>query len=117
MKPSPHPNEIEQLEQQFWQSMVDGKAGVATGMLTEPAVMVSGHGTMQFDHAGYEKMARDDRHKLVGFKLSDMNVMFPRDDVAVATYRAAQSVESNGKAATMEACESTTWVRLHEGWK
>jgi hypothetical protein len=117
MNPSPHPNEIEQLEQAFWQSMVDGKAGVATQMLTEPAVMVSSHGTMQFDHAGYEKMAADDRHKLVGFELSDMQVVFPRNDVAVATYRASQSVERNGEASTMEAYDSSTWVRFHEGWK
>jgi hypothetical protein len=36
--------DIEALERAFWQSMVDGKAAVATRMLTEPALMVSGHG-------------------------------------------------------------------------
>jgi hypothetical protein len=45
------------LEKAFWQSMVDGSAEVATAMLTEPALMVSGHGLNKFDHAAYEKMA------------------------------------------------------------
>jgi hypothetical protein len=109
--------EIERLEHAFWQSMVDGKPAVATGMLSEPALMVSGHGAMQFDHAGYEKMARDDRHRLVDFTLSDMEVVFPRTDVAVATYRASQSMEMDGKPVKQEAVESSTWVRFHEGWK
>ena len=44
--------EIERLERAFWQSMVDDRPAVATGMLSEPALMVSGHGALQFDHAG-----------------------------------------------------------------
>ena len=109
--------EIERLEHTFWQSMVDGKPTVATGMLSEPALMVSGHGAMQFDHAGYEKMARDDRHRLVDFHLSDMEVVFPRTDVAIATYRASQDMEMDGKPLRQEAVDSSTWVRFHEGWK
>jgi hypothetical protein len=41
------------MEKKFWQSMVDQDADAATGMLCEPALMVSAHGTMRFDHAGY----------------------------------------------------------------
>ena len=109
--------EIERLERAFWQSMVDDRPAVATGMLSEPALMVSGHGALQFDHAGYEKMARDDRHRLVGFALSDMDVAFPRTDVAIATYRASQVMEVDGKPLRQEAVDSSTWVRFHEGWK
>jgi len=109
--------EIERLEQAFWQSMVDGKAKVATAMLTEPAVMVSGHGAMTFDHAGYEKMAANDSYRLVGFKLSKMNVVFPRDDLAIATYHASQTMQKDGTPLKMEAFDSSTWIRLHEGWK
>jgi hypothetical protein len=109
--------EIERLEHAFWQSMVDGQPDVATGMLTEPALMVSGHGAMQFDHAGYETMARNDRHRLVGFDLRDMQVVFPRTDVAIATYRASQDMEMDGQPVKQEAVDSSTWVRFHEGWK
>jgi ketosteroid isomerase-like protein len=110
--------EIEGLEQAFWQSMVDGKANVATAMLTEPAVMVSGHGALKFDHATYEKMAAKDEYRLVGFKLSKMDIVFPRDDLAIATYHAAQTMETQGSTIVkMEAFDSSTWIRLHEGWK
>lgn len=45
------------LETKFWQSMVDHETDVALNLLCEPALMVSSHGAMKFDHAGYRKMA------------------------------------------------------------
>ena len=45
------------LERKFWQSMVDQDTDTALGLLAEPALMVSAHGAMRFDHAGYRKMA------------------------------------------------------------
>ena len=46
-----------ELETRFWQSMVDQDTEVALQLLNEPALMVSAHGAMKFDHAGYRKMA------------------------------------------------------------
>lgn len=46
------------LETRFWQSMVDDDTDTAVGMLSEPALMVSQHGAIKFDHAGYRRMAR-----------------------------------------------------------
>jgi hypothetical protein len=45
------------LETKFWQSMIDQDTDAAVAMLSEPALMVSSHGAMKFDHAGYRKMA------------------------------------------------------------
>ena len=81
---------IEQLERAFWQSMVDDDPKVATGMLADTALMVSGHGAMSFDHAGYTKMAKDPSHRLVQFKLSDMDVMFPSDGHKAACHHEFQ---------------------------
>ena len=109
--------EIESLEKAFWQSMVDGRAEVATAMLTEPALMVSGHGLNKFDHAAYEKMAANDSYRLTGFEFSDFDVLFPTQDVAVATYRVRQSMEAKGESRTEEVFDSSTWVKLGDAWK
>jgi hypothetical protein len=109
--------EIEGLESAFWQSMVDGKASVATGMLTEPALMVSGHGLNKFDHAEYEKMARNDAIRLVDFEFKDFDVVFPTKDVAIASYGVRQSMEAKGKSMIQEAFDSSTWIRLGDDWK
>jgi len=109
--------EIETLERAFWQSMVDNDPSVATGLLADRALMVSGHGAMAFDHAGYTKMANDPSHALRSFALSDFEVLFPTDDVAIATYKVDQQVEYDGKPRSMQVVDSSTWVRIDGAWK
>jgi len=110
-------SEIENLERAFWKSIVDGRPEVATGMLTEPAVMVSGHGVTKFDHAAYTKMARDEQHKLVDYTISDMDVVFPRDDVAVASYHVNQKVDVRGKPELMDVYDTSTWLKTDGEWR
>lgn len=117
MKASTRNGDIERLEQAFWQSMVDREPAVATGMITEPALMVSGHGPMRFDHREYTKMADSEQHRLLEYTLSDMDVMFPSDDVAIATYRAHQKMEMDGKPMEFDSIDSSTWVKLDGAWK
>jgi hypothetical protein len=109
--------EIEMLERAFWDSMIAGKPEIATGMLTEPAVMVSGHGANKFDHAAYTRMAKDDRYKLVDYSISDLDVIFPRDDVAVVTYRVDQRMEMQGKPVQMNVYDTSTWVKVEGDWR
>ena len=45
------------LEKKFWQAIVDHDTDGALELLSEPALMVSTHGAMKFDHDGYRKMA------------------------------------------------------------
>lgn len=116
MNTSGQRSRIEGLERAFWDSMVAGKPEVATGMLTEPAVMVSGHGAMKFDHAAYARMARDDRYKLVDYDITHMDVVFPRDDVAIATYQVDQKMEMQGQAQRMAMYDTSTWVKVDGKW-
>lgn len=114
---NPSRQQIEQLENAFWQSMVDNQPEVATGLLADTALMVSGHGAMSFDHAGYARMANDPSHRLVSFELSDMDVLFTGDDLAIATYKVDQQVEYEGKPMQMQAVDSSTWIRRGDAWK
>lgn len=109
--------EIEKLEQAFWRSMLDNDPKVATGILTETALMVSGHGVMSFDHAAYTKMAKDTKYKILDYTISEMQVLFPSDDVAIATYRVHQKMEMDGKPVEMDAVDSSTWVKIAGDWK
>ena len=109
--------EIERLEHAFWQSMVDNEPKIATGLLAERALMISGHGAMAFDHAGYTRMQLDPSHKLLDFALSDLDVLFPSDDIAIATYKVDQTVEHDGMRTTMQAVDSSTWLNVGGDWK
>src|SRR5262245_11329545 len=79
------------LEKKFWQSMVDQDSDAALKMLAEPSLMVSSHGSMQFDHATYKKMADKGDLIVKSFELSDVKVTIPNDDTGIVTYRVKQA--------------------------
>jgi ketosteroid isomerase-like protein len=110
---------IVDLEKRFWQAMVDNDANTAVEMLTEPAIVVSAHGAVQFDHATYRQMAEKGPRVLTGFELSDINVVFPSETTAIASYRVKQTVAARGqKDGTVEEMNDTsTWVKLDGAWK
>lgn len=107
------------LEQKFWQSIVDQDTDTALALLAEPAFHVSAHGAQKFDHEKYRKMAEDDSMVMTSFELSDMDVIFPNDTTAVLTYRVKQEVSSRGneRGNIQEMNDSSTWVRNRDGWQ
>jgi ketosteroid isomerase-like protein len=109
--------DIEQLENAFWKSLVDRDADAATAMLAPQALMVSSHGAMRFDPPQYAKMLQDPKHGLLDYTLSDMDVLFPSEDVAIATYKANQTMTMDGKELTQDVVDSSTWVRMGGTWK
>ncbi len=116
--PTPSETLIE-LEKKFWQSMIDNDADTAIGLLTEPALMVSAHGALKFDHATYRKMAERGPRVLTGFDLSDVQVVFPNENTGVVTYRVKQHVAERGRdgGATEEMNDTSTWIRDGGEWK
>lgn len=108
------------LETRFWKSMVDNDTDTALGMLNEPALMVTAHGAVKFDHEGYRKMAEQGPMVLTSFELSDMEVVFPNDSTAILSYRVKQGVaarDGKGDGAQQEMNDTSTWIRTGEGWR
>ena len=112
-----------ELEQRFWQSIVEQDADTELGLLTEPAVMVSRHGAMTFGHDDYRRMFADGPQVLKAFQLNDFKVVFPDENTAVLAYRARQTVAPRGHAAgdaeneIEEMNDSSTWVRSGDSWR
>ena len=107
------------LETKFWQSMVDHETDVALILLCEPALMVSSHGAMKFDHDAYRQMADQGSMEIKSFELNDMQVVFPNDSTAVLSYRVKQALAPRGKEATteQEMNDTSTWVQTDQGWR
>ncbi len=108
------------LEDRFWRSMVDDDTDTAIGLLHQPALMVSTHGSMQFDHAGYRKMAEQGTMVLKSYELSEMKELRPSDSVAILTYRVKQKMAARakpGEVTTQEMLDSSTWVKKGGKWQ
>ena len=108
-----------ELEMKFWQSIVDGDSEAAANMLSEPALMVSSHGAIQFDRDQYRKMAEHGPLVLSDFELSDMKVVFPNDITAILSYHVKQTVTPRGKdkGTTQEVNDTSTWVKNGDHWQ
>ena len=116
----PNPTEtLTKLEHKFWQSMVNQDTDAALEMLSEPALMVSSHGSMKFDHAGYRKMAEQGPMVLASFELSDLDVVFPNDTTAILTYRVKQAMAPRGKSEkkVQEMNDTSTWIQTGQRWQ
>ena len=115
---TPHKTLID-LENKFWQSIVDQDTDTALEMLAEPSLMVSSQGAMQFDHASYRRMAEQGTMVIKSFELSDMEVVFPNDATAILTYRVKQAMATKGKTKTteQEMHDTSTWVQKGKSWQ
>jgi hypothetical protein len=107
------------LETKFWQSLVDDDWDTAIAMLAEPALMVSSHGAIKFDHETYRRMAEQGPMKLSTFELSDVQVMFPNETTAVITYHARQKVTPRGEieGTVQEVNDTSTWIKNGDRWQ
>ena len=109
--------QITELENRFWQSMVDKDAKTAAAMIAEECLITGSMGTMKIDPDKYEKMTSEGQWTLEKYTFSDVEVVFPADDVAVIAYQVHQTGEMKGKPMDMTCADSTTWVRDGDGWK
>ncbi len=107
------------LERKFWQAIVDEDAQTAIDLLTEPALMVSSHGAMKFDHATYRRMAEQGTMTVKSFELSDMESVFPAEHTAVLTYRVRQVLvpRDGSEEIVQQMTDSSTWVRDGDRWQ
>ncbi|RYX89937.1 MAG: nuclear transport factor 2 family protein [Comamonadaceae bacterium] len=108
------------LEKKFWQSMVDDDTDAALQLLAEPALMVSSHGAMKFDHAQYRQMAEQGSMVIKSFELDDVQVHCPTDGTALLTYRVKQTMATRGKSddQVAEMADSSVWQRSGDGqWR
>jgi hypothetical protein len=103
-------------EQKFWQAMRDQDVDTAVGLLDDTAIVAGMQGILHFDREGYRKMAEQGPMKLLDYTLSDERVVFPTQDVAVASYTARQNFTIGEKAMDMVSYDTSTWVRKDGKW-
>lgn len=110
---------LKELEHKFWQSMVDNDTDAALALLEDPALMVSTHGSMMFDHAGYRRMAEHGSMVLTSYDISDMDIVFPSESTAILSYDVQQVVQPRGKKEdfVQQMHDTSTWVRKNNRWK
>ena len=104
-------------ENRFWTAMKDKDVETAKSMIHEDCLITGPMGTMRVGPEKYAEMTRDCQWRLDAFDLTDVDVTFPTDDVAVIAYKVHQTGEMKGRPMDLNAADSTTWVRDGDSWK
>ena len=113
----PSDSEIEQLERQFWQTMVDKDPDAAMQLIAGDCLIAGPMGSMQIDPAKYAEMTKAGQWRLDSFDFSDVSVIFPNPDTGIIAYKVRQRGEMKGAPMDMECSDASTWVRDGEAWK
>lgn len=112
-----HDEELLTLERQYWQAIQDGDAARSALLSDDPCVITGAQGVSRIDRATLEKMFTGATWKLTGFDLLGAPVVERlTDDVAVIAYTIHEDLLVDGRPLSLEASDSSTWVRRNGRW-
>jgi uncharacterized protein (TIGR02246 family) len=109
--------ELLSLERQYWQAIQDGDAQAAGKLSADPCIVTGAQGVGKLTRAQLVEMMDKDRNwKLESFEISNPIVQVVSDDVAAVAYKVSETLTVDGKPLTLEAAETSTWVRRDGSW-
>jgi hypothetical protein len=108
-----------EVEQQFWQAMKDRDGEVVGRLTADPSILTGAQGVSRLDRKTMVSMIEDPNStwELHDFELSDIQVQMLNDDVAVVAYKVIEEMTVDGEPTTIEAADSSTWVRHNGTWE
>ncbi len=113
----PHKQEIIDLENRFWRTMIDRDVETAAAMMADRSILTGAQGASTIDNQAFAGMMRDGGWELESYALSDVQVEFPTPDVAIIGYKVSEKLKVDGAPVQLEAADSSTWVKRDNGWK
>jgi len=110
--------EILDLERRYWEAMRARDVRTAVSLTEFPCLIAGASGVRSVDQATYEKMMTGASWRIHEFEIEDgAEVRQLTDDVAVIVYRVREEMTVEGKAVTLQAADSSVWVRRGDGWR
>ncbi|MBO9669478.1 MAG: nuclear transport factor 2 family protein [Sphingobium sp.] len=109
--------EIIDLENRFWKTMVDKDVEAATAMMAGRSIVTGAQGAATIDNQSFAQMMREGKWTLESYTFSDVQVEFPAPDVAVIGYKVSERLILDGEPLTMEAADASTWIKRDGKWQ
>lgn len=105
------------LEKQYWQAMKDRDAATAIRLTDSPCIVTGPQGIGSIDNKDLAGMIKSTTYTLKSFKLQPgAQVRMLSDDVAIVAYTVHEDLTVEGKPVSLDAAESSTWVRRDGNW-
>jgi hypothetical protein len=117
MAPAIDEQELVALETEFWESMRTKNVKTALDLTEDPSIITGAQGVSRIDHPAFEKLMTGATWELIDYEFTDLETRQITDDVAVVAYKVTEQLTVDGKPLTLEAFDSSTWVRRNGHWR
>lgn len=110
--------ELLDLERQYWQALKDSDMETCLQLTDDPCIVAGPQGVSSISKTKFEEMMQHADYKLDDFKIGkDAYVRMLDPDIAVIAYPVHEELTVEGKAVSLDAFESSTWVRRNGRWR
>jgi hypothetical protein len=109
-------SELADLERKYWTAIMEKDAVVALQLSHDQCVLTGALGTSHIDAAALREIMDVAPWILDDFELDGVQVSLVNDDVAIVSYKVRESLIVEGKPFTVEASDSSTWIRSNGRW-
>ena len=103
-------------EKQYWQAIKVRDVQAAMRLTDDPCIVTGAQGVARITRQAFAGMLQAGGWTLHEFTLSDVQVKVLSEDVAIVAYKVKESLTVDGKPLTLEATDSSTWVRREGQW-
>lgn len=109
--------ELVELERQYWQAIKEKDVEAALRLTDDPCIITGSQGITRVDRQTFARMMQTAPWTLHTFELSDdVQTRLLGNDVAIVAYKVREELTVEGKPVTLEAADSSTWVRRAGRW-
>jgi uncharacterized protein (TIGR02246 family) len=116
MPEGPIEAQLQDLEKQYWQAIKDRDVQAAMRLTDDPCIVTGAQGVARIPRQAFANMLQAGGWTLHEFTLSEMHVRVLSEDVAILAYKVKELLTVDGKPVTLEASDSSTWVRREGQW-
>src|ERR1043165_8965792 len=108
--------EIFKLEKQYWQGIKEKDIDACARLTDDPCLVAGAHGIARVPKEKFRQIMESSNYTLNNFEFKESEVQTLTDDVAIHAYKVHEDLTVDGKPISMEASESSTWIRRNGRW-
>lgn len=108
--------ELLDLENRYWRAIKEKDVNAMLAFTEFPCLVTGAMGVGLIDRENFMKMMKDPKCALHDFKVKKAEVRALKDDVACVAYEVHEDMTVDGKKVSMEATDSSVWVRRDGRW-
>jgi hypothetical protein len=111
-------NQLIDLEKEYWEAIKNRDKATVMRLTDDNCIVVGPQGVGELEKKTLAQMLDDPVYDLeqYSFDTADIHVRALSDDAAIVAYKVSERLVVGGKPMSVEAFDSSVWVRRDGGW-